>query len=166
MKMKKSATIIETERIKLRTWTLEDCEAYYNINRESRVIEFVKGCLTMDQVQKFIEDNNTEQEKRGYALWAAEFKETGELMGFIGLSYCDWKASFTPAVKIGWRLGSNFWGKGYATEGARAALEYGFMKVGLDEIVAFTVPDNKRIFEYGYVSLIYFRHENPCMADE
>ncbi len=60
------------------------------------------------------------------------------------MRYIDWQAHFTPAVEIGWRLGSKNWGKGYATEGAKAALEYGFKNCGLSEIVSFTVPNNER----------------------
>ncbi len=71
-------------------------------------------------------------------------KETGELIGFIGLNYTDWESNFTPAVEVGWRLGSQYWGKGYATEGAKACLEYGFKKCSLKEIISFTVPSNVR----------------------
>ena len=65
-------------------------------------------------------------------------------MGFIGLNYIAWAAAFAPAVEVGWRLGSVYWGKGYATEGAKACLNYGFRKCGLKEIVSFTVPANVR----------------------
>ncbi|NCT56545.1 MAG: GNAT family N-acetyltransferase [Legionella sp.] len=71
-------------------------------------------------------------------------KETGELIGFIGLNYTDWESHFTPAVEVGWRLGSQYWGKGFASEGAKASLEYGFKQCGLKEIVSFTVPANIR----------------------
>ena len=83
-------------------------------------------------------------EQYGYTTWAAELKETGVLMGFIGLKYVDWPANFTPAVEIGWRLGSQYWGKGYDTEGAKAVLDYGFKYCNLPEIVSFTVPANRR----------------------
>ena len=137
-------TIIETERLILRTWKKEDAEAYFQINQDPKVIEFLRGPLTMEQVNDFIPAVNSHGDKRGYTLWAACLKETGELMGFIGLNYTDWESHFTPAVEVGWRLGSQFWGKGYATEGAKASLDYGFKKCGLKEIVSFTVPANVR----------------------
>lgn len=56
----------------------------------------------------------------------------------------EWEAPFTPCVEIGWRLRSQYWGKGYATEGAKAVLKYGFETVGLNEIVSITVPQNIR----------------------
>ena len=75
-------------------------------------------------------------------MLAVEEKKSGELLGFIGLNYTDFPAPFTPAAEIGWRLGSKYWGRGFATEGAKAALNYGFITSGLREIVSFTVPAN------------------------
>jgi RimJ/RimL family protein N-acetyltransferase len=136
--------IIETQRLILRTWRPEDADAYFQINQDPKVIEFLRGPLTREQVNDFISAVNRHQEKHGYTLWAVELKETTELMGFIGLNYTDWEAHFTPAVEVGWRLGSQFWGKGYATEGAKASVDYGFKQCGLKEIVSFTTPANVR----------------------
>ncbi len=136
--------MIETERLILRTWQKQDADAYFHINQDPKVIEFLRGPLTIEQVNDFIPAVNSHQDKYGYTLWAACLKETDQLMGFIGLNYTDWEASFTPAVEVGWRLGSQFWGNGYATEGAKACLEYGFKKCGLKEIVSFTAPANLR----------------------
>lgn len=142
------ATIIETERLILRTWKREDADAYFQINQDSKVIEFLPGRLTVDQVNDFIPAVNRHHEALGYTLWAACLKQTGELMGFVGLHYTDFFAKFdshfAPAVEVGWRLGSQYWGKGYATEGAKAALDYGFKDCALQEIVSFTVPANVR----------------------
>lgn len=135
---------IETARLFLRTWKNEDAEAYYRINQDPKVIELLGGALTLKAVEEFIAAKNSQQDKCGYTLWAVELKETGELMGFIGLNYTDWKSHFTPAVEIGWRLGSQYWGKGYATEGANASLNYGFSHCHLNEIISFTVPANVR----------------------
>ena len=55
-----------------------------------------------------------------------------------------YEAHFTPAIEIAWRLARAYWGRGYATEAARAALDYGFGKLGLEQIVAVTVPANLR----------------------
>ena len=137
-------TIIETERLILRTWEKEDARSYFQINQDPKVIELLRGPLTMEQVNDFTSAMNNQGDKHGYTLWAVELKETGELMGFIGLNYPDWESHFTPAVEVGWRLGSQFWSKGYATEGAKTCLEYGFKKCGLKEIISFTVPSNVR----------------------
>jgi RimJ/RimL family protein N-acetyltransferase len=138
------ATVIETKRLILRTWKTEDAATYFQINQDPKVIELLRGPLRMEEVNAFISSMNQNQDRHGFTLWAASLKQSGELMGFIGLNYIDWGMHFTPAVEIGWRLGSQYWGNGYATEGAKAALDYGFNQVGLEEIVSFTVPPNIR----------------------
>lgn len=137
-------TLIETKRLILRTWKKEDAKPYFQINQDQKVTEFLRGPLTRQEVNDFILRANCHYDKHGYTLWAVELKQTGELIGFIGLNYTDWEAHFTPAVEIGWRLGSPYWGKGYATEGAKAALDYGFKQCRLQKIVSFTVPANLR----------------------
>jgi RimJ/RimL family protein N-acetyltransferase len=62
----------------------------------------------------------------------------------VGLSVPRFHAHFTPCVEIGWRLSAEYWGRGYATEGAKAALSFGFDELQLVEIVSYTVPDNVR----------------------
>ena len=136
--------VIETKRLILRTWKTEDANPYYQINQDPKVIEFLRGPLALSQISDFISAVNMHQEKHGYTLWAVELKEAHALIGFTGLNYTDWRSHFTPAVEIGWRLGSQYWGKGYATEGAKACLDYGFQQCNLKEIVSFTVPANIR----------------------
>jgi RimJ/RimL family protein N-acetyltransferase len=83
-------------------------------------------------------------DQRGFGLWAVEIPEVVSFAGFIGLSVPLFSAPFTPCVEIGWRLGHEWWGHGYATEGARAVLGFGFEGLGLAEIISFTVPRNVR----------------------
>lgn len=136
--------IIKTKRLILRTWKNEDIEPYYQINQDPKVIEFLRGPMTMQEVQDFIIAMNQQFDQIGYTLFAVEEKTSGELIGFIGLNPPMWDAHFTPCVEVGWRLGSAYWNKGYATEGAKASLEFGFNQCGLNEIVSFTVPVNLR----------------------
>jgi RimJ/RimL family protein N-acetyltransferase len=75
-------TIIETERLILRTWKKEDADVYFQINQDPKVIELLGGPLTMEQVNEFIDVVNLQQEKQGYTLWAAELKKTAELIGY------------------------------------------------------------------------------------
>lgn len=86
----------------------------------------------------------------GFGFYAAESRETGDFIGFIGLNVPSFEAHFTPCVEIGWRLAANYWNRGLATEGAAAVLRYGFETVGLQEIVSFTIPANlpsRRVME-------------------
>ncbi len=136
--------IIETERLILRTWKATDHEKYFRINQDPQVLEHLPRALTMAEVDDFIARMTKQWHERHYTLWAVEEKVIGKFIGFIGLSYLDFSPIIAPGVEIGWRLGSEYWGKGYATEGARAALSYGFEVCRLNEIIAITVPANTR----------------------
>lgn len=83
-------------------------------------------------------------DRHGFGLWAIEVAGAADFVGLVGLSIPRFEAHFTPCVEIGWRLAFDYWGQGYATEAARAALEFGFDQLQLDEIVSFTVPANER----------------------
>lgn len=83
-------------------------------------------------------------DEHGFGHWAVEVPGVASCIGFIGLEPVSFDAPFTPAVEIGWRLDSRHWGNGYATEGARAALDYAFGTVGLLEVVSFTAQGNVR----------------------
>jgi len=135
---------IKTERLILRKWHEDDAEVFAAINQDEKVIEFLRGTMTLKDSQDFITRTNNFIDQHGFGLWAATIKETGELIGFVGLHIPDFESHFTPCVEIGWRLDSQHWGKGYATEGARAVLKIGFENFGLKEIVAITVTKNIR----------------------
>lgn len=83
-------------------------------------------------------------QKHGFGFWAVEVIGAADFAGFVGLSIPTFEAHFTPCVEIGWRLAFEHWGHGYATEAAHAAVDCGFRRLGLEEIVAFTVPANRR----------------------
>ena len=83
-------------------------------------------------------------EKYGFTAYAIELKSNGELIGFIGLMVPSFEAHFTPAVEIAWRLASQHWGKGYATEAAKTIVDFAFITLKLEEIVSFTVENNIR----------------------
>jgi RimJ/RimL family protein N-acetyltransferase len=82
--------------------------------------------------------------QHGFGEWVVEIPGEAAFIGAVGLETVSYEAHFTPAVEGAWRLARSYWGKGYATEAARAALDYGFEELGLEEIVAVTVPDNWR----------------------
>src|SRR6185503_17053681 len=79
-----------------------------------------------------------------FGRWAVEAPGVAPFIEFVGLSVPNFTAFFTPCVEIGWRLAFSQWGKGYATEAARAAIDFGFKSAGLPEIVSFTTPLNVR----------------------
>ena len=136
--------MLETGRLFLREWRDEDREPFARMNADPRVMEFFAATLTAAQTDAMLERVQAHLDRHGFGWWPAELKATGAFVGFIGLAVPYFEAHFTPCVEVGWRLAAEHWGRGLATEGARAALRYGFEELGLREIVSFTVPANVR----------------------
>ncbi len=135
---------ILTKRLILRPWEERDSDVFYEINSDPQVMEFFPFRRDRQQSDAFFETLIVRQNER-ITFSALELRETGECLGFCGLHDGDVEPAFPAGtVEIGWRLVTRAWGKGYATEGARAALEYGFEALGLPEIVSFAVHDNHR----------------------
>jgi len=135
---------VRTDRLELRRWRDSDRAPFAAINADPRVAEFLPSPLTRQESDALIARIEADFDRNGFGLWALEIRGVATLAGFVGLSRPRFTAHFTPCVEIGWRLASAHWGHGYATEAARAALDYGFDAAGLEEIVSFTVPSNIR----------------------
>lgn len=136
--------IIETDRLILRKWREEDLDPFSLINADARVMEYFPYRLTREEIQAFIERSNKQIDDHGYGLFACELKDAGIFLGCVGLAIPTFEADFTPCVDIGWRLAFDYWGRGYATQAAKAVLKFGFEAVGLNEILSWTVPENIR----------------------
>lgn len=135
---------LTTSRLLLRPWRASDRAAFAAINADPVVMEYFPSILTAKQTEAMVDRIEAHITQHGFGLWAVEIPNVTAFAGFIGLCYPRFTASFTPCVEIGWRLGLDYWGQGYATEGARAALQYGFDVLGLQEILSFTSPLNRR----------------------
>ncbi|WP_419419211.1 GNAT family N-acetyltransferase [Legionella sp. D16C41] len=142
--------VLETQRLLLRTWKDTDLAPLTCINQDPKVCRYLPSlgnCHSTKQlIKRCIEHFNT----YGFSLYAVELKETTDMIGFIGLLTPSFVAHFTPAIEIGWRLASTQWHKGYATEGAKAVLQYAFTQLNLKELVSFTAADNwpsRRVME-------------------
>ncbi len=135
---------LETERLVLREWRDGDRAPFAALNADARVMEHFRGTLDRAASDGLIERIVDHWATDGHGLWAVERKADGRFIGFVGLTPPNFDAAFTPCVEIGWRLAPDAWGQGFATEAARAALRFGFERLGLDEIVSFTVPANVR----------------------
>jgi RimJ/RimL family protein N-acetyltransferase len=136
--------VLETPRLTLRGWRESDLRPLARINRDPAVTRYLGGPIPKfesDQIVGRFLQKWTEQPEFGW--WALEARQTAELIGFLGLARPDFTDPPAPCTEIGWRLARTAWGKGYATEAARAALAHGF-RCGLDSVVSFTVPDNTR----------------------
>lgn len=142
---------LETERLRLRLWRDEDLEPFAALCADPEVMRFFPNTLTRDNTSKLISMGKDCFERHGVFYSPVEIKATGEFIGFVGLDvHLAGALSFAPCVDIGWRLKQSVWGKGYASEAARAWLRFGFETMGYEEIVAFTIPDNgpsRRVME-------------------
>lgn len=135
---------IRTDRLLLRHWRPTDLERFASLNADPRVMEHFPSTLTREESDAFVRRIEEHFELHGFGWWAVEVAAEGVLAGFVGLARPAFTAPFTPCVEVGWRLAADCWGKGIASEGARAVLAFGFETLGLDEIVSFTAVGNQR----------------------
>lgn len=136
--------ILKTDRLILRPWRGSDRVPFAALNADPKVMEFFPSVLTRQESDAQAERIEDHFARHGFGMWAVEVKGHTPFAGFIGLAHPRYETHFTPCVEIGWRLAAHYWGKGYATEGARRALQFGFEQLGLEEIVSFTAVSNFR----------------------
>ncbi|HMA15550.1 MAG TPA: GNAT family N-acetyltransferase [Kiloniellaceae bacterium] len=139
---------LATGRLLLRPWRDGDLAPFAALNGDPEVMAHFPKTLTPAESDAMAGRIQAALAERGFGWWAAEAPGVAPFIGFIGLSVPDFGAHFLPpghrVVEVGWRLARPFWGRGYATEGAREALRFGFEALGLAEIVAFTTTTNAR----------------------
>lgn len=114
------------------------------MNADPRVMEHFPARLSRAESDALVDWAEAHYEEHGFGPWAVEIPGVAEFAGFTGLSIPNFTASFTPCVEVGWRFAAEFWGKGYATEAAMAALQMGFEEFGMEEIVSFTFEGNTK----------------------
>jgi RimJ/RimL family protein N-acetyltransferase len=129
---------LRTARLLLRQWRDEDGAAFAELSADPAVMEYLVP------LPDWVARRHAHWEEHGFGQWVLEIPGEARFIGVVGLETVSYEAPFTPAVEIAWRLARAYWSRGYATEAARAALDYGFSQLGLTEIVALTVPANWR----------------------
>lgn len=139
---------LQTRRLRLREWRAEDLDAFAAINADPLVMKHYPATLTRAESDKLAERIQSHFQEHGYGLWAVEIVDVVAFAGFVGLHHPRYEAHFTPCVEIGWRIAAEHWNQGYATEAARAAMDFGAAR--FDEIVSFTSTGNmasRRVME-------------------
>jgi RimJ/RimL family protein N-acetyltransferase len=116
-------TEIETSRLLLRPWRNEDLAPYARICADPEVMRYLSGAMTPKQSEEQVSEFVCHWKERGLGLWAVEEKLSGTFIGFIGLLYHEEWPEGEHKIEVGWRLDRSFWGRGLATEGARASLQ-------------------------------------------
>ncbi len=139
--------IFTTERLGFRNWKESDIEKMAEINANEVVMEFFPSTQTLEQTKAFIDRMQQLYERTGFCYFAVDTLVDNRFIGFIGLAEQNFEADFTPCIDIGWRLHPNAWNKGYATEGAKACLEYAFTTLKLDKVCAMAPVVNLKSIE-------------------
>jgi ribosomal-protein-alanine N-acetyltransferase len=132
--------ILTTERLILRQFTMDDREVLFTITQEPDIFQYfpTKTAWDMDKVERSIQYQSNHWKTFGYGQMAVTLRETGQLMGWCGLEYLP----DTNETEVGYLLSNIFWGKGFATEVARASVDFGQNEIGLKEIIGLTDPLN------------------------
>jgi RimJ/RimL family protein N-acetyltransferase len=131
---------LETERLIMRMWREDDFEAYAELCADPEVMRYLGG-KTFDRTEAWrsMAMFVGHWQLRGYGLWAVEEKASGRFAGRLGfLNPAGW-----PGFEIGWTFKREFWGKGYATEGGRRALEYAFKELDRPHVISLIHPENR-----------------------
>ena len=132
------ALALRTLRLLLREWREEDREPFAAMSADAEVMQYLPAADA-----EWVSRALAHWQEHGFGQWVVEAPGEAPFIGVVGLNHVRFATPFTPAVEAGWRLARTYWGRGYAFEAARAAIEDGFFRIGLDEIVAFTVPANR-----------------------
>jgi 3-dehydroquinate dehydratase/shikimate dehydrogenase len=138
-----SDSALKTERLLLRQWRVGDRERFTELNADPRVMEWFPSTLTEMESDALADRITKHMDDQGWGLWAVEVPGIADFIGFVGLSPADDTLGY-PSVEVGWRLAASYWGHGYATEGALAAVAFGLHELALNEIVSFTSTGNIR----------------------
>jgi len=155
---------LRTERLLLREFTMNDREALHAIAQEPDIFQYfpTKTAWEMEKVERAIRHQIEHWETFHYGLWAVTQPETGDLMGWCGLEFLP----DTNETEVGYLLSRVYWGNGYATEAARASVQFGRDEIGLTEIIGLTDPRNfasQRVLEKSGLSYtrrqVYFGME-------
>ncbi len=134
--------LFTSERLGFRQWQASDLPTFAAMNGDAEVMRFFPAVLSVEESGALAERIMKGIEQYGYGFFAVDRLEESDFIGFIGLINTTFETYFTPCVEIGWRLKKEVWNKGYATEGAKKCLAYGFETLKLDKIYSFTPLPN------------------------
>ncbi|MBJ3817044.1 GNAT family N-acetyltransferase [Shimwellia pseudoproteus] len=134
----------QTARLRLRPWTTHDSAGFARLNADARVMRHFPAVLTAPQSDALLARFMAHWAEHGWGPWAMELRDSGRFLGVVGLAVPAHPLPFSPCVEIFWRLDADYWGQGLVPEAAAEVVRQGFAERGLDNIVAFTTPDNRQ----------------------
>ncbi|MER9594100.1 GNAT family N-acetyltransferase [Mesorhizobium sp. M0244] len=141
---------LRTERLLLRKWRDDDVELIARLVQDPKAGQYLGRFVDRAAIDAWIKSEREHFERYGYGLFAMERLEAPGFIGFCGLVNVSYQAPFTPAVEMYWRVASDQWGQGYASEAAAAVVAFGFEKAKLNQVVAIAAVENtasRRVME-------------------
>ncbi len=168
--------IIETERLGLRNWTQKDIAPFAEMCADTAVMQYFPSTLSHDETANLVKRLQDHYNQKNYTYYAITIKETDTFIGFCGMLMQTYDSPFTPNVDIGWRLKKVAWGKGYATEAAKACIKFAQKELGLKTIISVAsqtnVPSINVMQKIGMTKVGSFEHPalndtpalNPCVV--
>jgi [ribosomal protein S5]-alanine N-acetyltransferase len=164
--------ILETSRLSLREFTMNDVEAMEAVLGDPVTMQYYPAAFDREGVESWIEKNLARYQRDGHSLWAMLLKDTDELIGDCGCALQEVEGR--NEVDVGYHVRRDLWGKGYATEAARACMGYAFGKLGAKRVISMIRPENvpsrrvaekngltceKVVFWGGYEHCIYAKNK-------
>ncbi|KDM92292.1 GNAT family N-acetyltransferase [Photobacterium galatheae] len=134
---------LQTPRLIIRPWKAADLVPFAAMSADPAVMRYFPSTLTEEESQQAADRAQSLIEEKGWGFWAVELKETGAFIGFVGLHYQDSEIPNAPFIEIGWRLASEYWGRGLAPEAAERALQFAFDELNASDVYAFTALPNQ-----------------------
>ena len=124
--------ILETSRLYLRELNDDDFDALCKIMQDEKTMYAYEGAFSDDEVQQWLERQYMRYDKYGFGLWAVVLKENNEVIGQCGLTMQPWKDQ--EVLEVGYLFNRDYWHHGYASEAAKACMEYAFEKLHANEV--------------------------------
>ncbi|MFK7771593.1 MAG: GNAT family N-acetyltransferase [Saprospiraceae bacterium] len=164
-----SEYLFKTERLGIRNWRDSDLSEFSKMGQDEEVMKYFPSLLSEQQTMNLMERMQVQLEQKGFAYLPVETLDKQEFIGMIGMSEQKYEIKLEESnealsefVDIGWRLKTAAWGKGYATEGARAWMNYGFEKMKLESIYSvapvINIPSQNVMNKLGFKKLGAFNH--------
>ncbi|MEL7122652.1 MAG: GNAT family N-acetyltransferase [Bacteroidota bacterium] len=159
--------LISTPRLGIRNWIEEDLQPMSAINADPEVMRYFPKIFTEKDTAKHIARMQQQYKDNGYCYFAVDRLDTNEFIGFIGLCKQEFDLGWGTYIDIGWRLKQSAWYQGFATEGAKACLEYGFKIRQLERIEAIApVVNTPSIHVMKKIGMSLVQHfEHPKLVD-
>lgn len=135
--------LFKSERLGFRHLTMDDFDDLLEINTDEEAMRFFPSIYTAEATEKMIQKNLDFYNTIGYGRYAMDLLDSGTFIGFVGSGPITFEFPLELHPEIGWRINKKYWNKGYATEGAKASLDYDFENLGFDKVYSFTAIPNK-----------------------